>query len=133
MTRTDNIAAIRAACIKANPEIEGKSGHCICGHEFWCHAQHNVSKKEFENRKSDLYKPDCTHCVCTNYHQLIGRPIRLADVLLAIGDIPHTHFLKDDTYGIHGDAAKIVLDWRLRTDDLEQQSDTTLSFIASLL
>lgn len=98
--RTDHIAAIRAACIKANPARK------------WTKEVFGA----YSNSQGDT-------------HDL---PVRLADVLLAL--------YKNCTAGQWDDALLALIDnqgglmtWNLRTDDLEQQSDETVAFIASLL
>lgn len=52
------------------------------------------------------------------------RPVRLADVLLATSE---SNRVFDIT------ALEIVRLWNLRTDDLEKQSEETLSFIGNVL
>jgi hypothetical protein len=62
--------------------------------------------------------------------QVLDRPIRLADVLLAIG----SKYAVDGAGEIYrsgyltGDSV-----WNLRADDLEQQSEETISFLYELL
>lgn len=61
------------------------------------------------------------------------RPIRLADVLLAI---PEGFALDSQGYFCEGDYNGYVpngLKWNLRNDSLESQSKDTIKFIASLL
>jgi hypothetical protein len=103
-----HIAAIRAACIKANPEIEKTVG--------W-------------GRHGDRLIDD--------------RPIRLADVLLAIGEkaksVGIDGFVEVDQYGTFWMSARIVenemrqVNWNLRQDDLTLQSDECITFLASEL
>ena len=66
------------------------------------------------------------------------RPIRLADVLVAILEKTREEgesWYYVDKYGAFGRMSKMhtYVSWNLRTDDLEQQSDETISFIASLV
>jgi hypothetical protein len=93
--RQDDIKNIRAACTKANPDIEEEFG-CSCG------------SCDYETRV---------------------RPIRLADVLLAVEN-GRSAEMTEEKIRILRYIASI---WNLRTDDLEQQSDETVEFISSLL
>lgn len=91
MTRETNLAAIRAACIKANPEIE-KAQEVPC----FCHND-----------------PKCIDAP--------KRPIRLADVLLAMNRA-------------NGEVVLKVIDgYNLTRDNIEDQSDEFLQFAADLL
>ena len=89
----NKIDKIREACIKANPEIEQ-----ICGGEDVAHFCPNCSNK-------------------------IGRPIRLADVLLAIGEVRPDFLL----------AVGHPANWNLKDDNLENQSEETIGFIHNLI
>lgn len=100
-TREQQIAAIRAACIKANPEIVAQT---------------------YRGSENTGYEIEIT-----------DRPIRLADVLLA---------LPDDSFGWGGISRKYLFfnsdasrsaEWNLRTDDLTAQTDECIAFIHSLI
>lgn len=59
------------------------------------------------------------------------RPIRLADVLSAIGNV-------DARVKVDGDKLKVFADetmltWNLRKDDLTEQSDECVEFLAEIL
>lgn len=111
-TREERLAAIRQKCIEANPNI----------------TKEGVAVTFTGNVATDA--------------KLVSRPIRLADVLLAI-EAEHK-FNSNPEPAI---AAKIDLVtnvyrqgvllheryWNLRADDLEQQSDETIAFLHSLL
>lgn len=102
-----NLETIRAACIKANPEIEAKE-HCACGHEL-------------------------------TYDKGFHRPIRLADVLLAIWKIrPGSYFV--DVRGqfwfwsnIDKPLHNVPCAWKLSKDNVAEQSEETIVFLADLL
>jgi hypothetical protein len=96
-TQEQKLADIRAACIKANSEIQD-----------WC-------------KKHDGKTDGCFSC------GMSSRPIRLADVLLAIPQIESPI----ETQLTH--RIQVVLRWNLRKDRLEDQSPETLDFIHSLL
>lgn len=103
MTRTENIELIRSKVIETNPEKEWTTG---------------------DTRNYDT-------------------PARLADVLLAIGNKYSIqgsgHFMwygqdDDESIGwneIWHDGQRRV--WNLHRDDLDKQSDETITFIADLL
>jgi hypothetical protein len=125
MTRDQKIADIRAAAIKANPEIDKELSVCPeClgnGHPTGAHMD--------------------TPCNCPGSVGILeGRPIRLADVLLAIGHIIKARgsqfgFITVDSYGCiwKGTPHEIACEWNLRKNDLTEQSDECISFLAELL
>lgn len=142
MTRQKNIETIRKACIAANPEIGSTVVKCICGHQFNCHAKHNVSAADIERRRSSLYSESkCSHCICLEWHEDFVRPIHLADVLLAIENQKEVTVLIDSLgcfmTVMPGEQPVFVsalkAQWNLRKDTLTDQSDETLEFIANLL
>lgn len=163
--REENINTIRRECIKANPEImELKLG---CNIKMF-----GDSKSEaviLYPHSPEINSPFCT-VLCTNgdptksfngnyiMHEvdvssyegwkILGRPIRLADVLLAISH--QSYFIGTsirEGYGCwyktekdeNGDwnseliGCPEIYSWNLRTDSLTEQSDETLQFLADLL
>lgn len=72
---------------------------------------------------------------CQRYHKIVGRPIRLADVLLAIsgrtGYNGKCWMLEQDGLYVFERLKRIA--WNLRNDDLTQQSEETISFLYELL
>ena len=95
--RTDD-DIVRAACVTVNPVT--LAGHVVC-----VYCQGNI-----------CYCPERMHDGSWKH---AGRPIRLADVVLAIG-------------GKHADVAWMGM-WDLSHDDLSHQSPETLKFLADLL
>lgn len=65
---------------------------------------------------------------CLN-HGYDYRPIRLADVVWAY----HLNGEQEDNLHYRSRLAEICMKWNLREDDLEQQSESTLTFLAELL
>lgn len=68
--------------------------------------------------------------------EIIGRPIRLADVLFAIGRSEYPYLFQVSSLGAISCNGRVPIQpdyWDLRKDDLTAQSDETLSFLASLL
>ena len=108
MTRQEQLDLVRAACIEANP--------------------------------SDPTLRDQNSGQGLQIKRAHGRPVRLADVLLAIERSDHDELYSvgeggwfyQDTLQGDGYANMDVL-WNLRKDDLTEQSDECVSFLAQLL
>lgn len=119
--REKQIEAIRQKCIEANPEIETqRCGNC--GYEMdggYC-------------RELDSEGEGQPHCPGPS--EL--RPIRLADVLLAI---KNKSILVDITgnfwewRSMNEAPRSFAATWNLRKDDLTEQSDECITFLAELL
>ncbi len=145
-TKTQKIEEIRKKCIEANPEIvELKLG---------CKTSKGMITSIFESngRYGYAMTPYTTHwdgangeAIAKRYSadnfEIIGRPIRLADVLLAIEIRKPTMKITDSDnidYGKMVDITeeekiKAMFDWDLKSDDLEKQSEETISFLHNLL
>lgn len=61
-----------------------------------------------------------------------ARPVRLADVLYAIGDKKIDDDADAEVF-YRGTAVKVLRHWNLRQDDLTGQSDECITFLAGLL
>ena len=161
----NKLQEIREACIKANPEIMELKLGCevkmLLGdwHGEIAYVEYQCGKcskhKLYKNCNEDCY-PDDAVTVVTNPEEepiewvllnngkdfeVLGRPIRLADVLLAIGN---RGILKVNNLGgfsvfndyIGGKAEWVDVAmprWNLLKDDLTEQSPETIDFIHSLL
>lgn len=132
MERTNALELIRAKCIEANADIEIEAVCKTCDHE------------ENSHRFRYALRAECIEytCSCPEFKvsaQPNYRPIRLADVLLAI---PLTEgktwrvtqngvFVSvEDEWGIETFSEE---QWNLHKDDLTEQSDDTINFLANLL
>lgn len=155
MRREELLALIRQKCIEANPEIIELKFGCVVklpiksnfsnvvakkfGSIFW---KYDDNKFRFVGERGwldvNLFQEH------RDKFQIIGRPIRLADVLLAIDDWPQHHnpilwWTKvEGLLGIRDAGMKELLffictNWNLRKDNLNDQSDECVSFIAELL
>lgn len=129
--REEHIEKIRKACIEANREIVELALGCeferfdeiyrICGRKekegVYLVNDGKVWTKEMLEMSRGI--------------TIIGRPIRLADVLncLWLGEFDSEIMLKNEQEKCH----QICIMWNLRNDSLTEQSDETLSFIANLL
>jgi hypothetical protein len=163
MSQDKNIEIIRRACIKANPDILKL--------EFGCRVsmtentslqrtiQGTVTHFSMPNEGGRLInwhiKPDNKTKFenfgeviggFTNNTEILGRPIRLADVLLAIqeADTPMSietsiiKNLKNDPNNLYiyyrmMDGEHVSFEWNLRKDNLHDQSPECLEFLANLL
>lgn len=130
MENQNNIKRIKRACIKANPKIMELNFGCEIVFEDITYIVCNViSRKEIEifnveTHKVRVFDPDFLK---KKSDDIIGRPIRLADVLLALVAIPRDSSIKDSPEWY------AVTHWVLEDDDLLLQSSETVAFIAELL
>lgn len=119
MTREHQLETICAVCVKANSGIYVRHGNLCDPYEYGVYA---------------------THRMCDT------RPIRLADVLLALESkhredyaiVSNGFFLtwrSDNRFGQDGDwkGANTEARWNFRKDDLSEQSDECIAFLAELL
>lgn len=119
MTHQQKLEAIRKACVAANPSITIEQT-----------ALERVSEICFELTLGE--EDGLSTMPDTN------RPIRLADVLLALNQKSETHwYWSVNTTGAWFDGRQsvthILCEWDLRNDDLSKQSEETVDFIHGLL
>lgn len=144
------VQEIREKCVAANPEIaELKFGCWVKYRNEELDRRTIALAREFE-QDGFLFVPvmpfgkvqDSWEVYCPEIRtlEIIGRPVRLADVLLAMLDnymAPNiglgTGSDGDCLWWFDKEHSKAAILWNLRADDLEQQSDETISFIHSLL
>src|SRR5882757_438638 len=129
--RDQHIQTLREACIKANPEIvELKFGAKVklLDYEKYPDAWGIYAGKQFwksgERDRDLVLHPDAKLYPMDKKYEVIGRPIRLSDVLLAW----HSQGEKELREGkiptpMQGMYGKIAVKWNLRKDDLTEQSD----------
>lgn len=136
MTRTKSEQIVIKAVIKAVPEIMELKFGCemrrmdfllkYVGKNNGQHALLITGKQEL------LFVDKIEEAV-----EILGRPIRLADVLLAIQET-HIELAKvnHETLRITPTAEKVTVKgygfWNLRADSLSEQSDETIHFLAEL-
>jgi hypothetical protein len=65
--------------------------------------------------------------------EVLGRPIRLADVLLALNETRKDKTFKKTMSEIEALLFHNPFRWNFRNDDLSAQSEKTISFLAGLL
>ncbi len=135
-----NLDIIRRACIEANPEIMEL--------EFGCKLTVNWMENDNDPKyHQTLYWPEDMRPNGENsviwdnmtgdIVEILGRTIRLADVLLALPAglyISSGGLFVESSHGLDGSTALDSKEsWDLRHDDLSAQSPETLSFLAGLL
>lgn len=147
----DNIKKIREACIAANPSIkdlvfgcnyvqDGKTYFVISAKTMSRGLRNQIDQLQTSYFSSIISTDgDCMFDGAVEHSdiEIIGRPIRLADVLLAIQKKKHN----DETYlvnmyGIFMDTHfnfSMKNQWNLLKDNLEEQSPETISFVIELL
>lgn len=127
---------IRAACIKANPEIVEL--------KFGCFVKNPYRERESiavflwkESKIAFLLHPRFgaeKYLDGADPLGVLGRPITLADVLLAIGSAAGENYYSVDVNGVFFRGNKIDgHHWNLRQDNLESQSPETQLFLSELL
>ena len=140
MSKQEQIKTIREACIKANPEIVKLKFGCLITfktpfsdtgvYQVLEQTDESISCVTIENgeyRMSHFNKDN----IPKYDFEIIGRPIRLSDVLLAIPrSIRERLKIEHSAFGIYVKGHEL---WNLLKDNLEDQSDETISFIHSLL
>ncbi|KKL61319.1 hypothetical protein LCGC14_2196490 [marine sediment metagenome] len=129
MQTKDKVEFIRQQAIKANPEIVEL--------KFGC----EVIIKDGKNGKI-IYESDTGTLVIAGRElpitfkgsvtEIIGRPIRLADVLYAIKEKQKLYH-KDLIGLIEDKMINVMLSWNLKDDNLENQYEETIDFIYKIL
>jgi len=135
--REQQLAFIRQECVEANPEIVALKFGCEvtnkAGHRVRIYAAHGNSIRTLDLDSGQGIKEQTT----VSLREVHGRPIRLADVLLAV---PHLK-PRDHRNIVRGQAESagnvgfvtVVCEWNLRKDDLTEQSDECVAFLYELL
>lgn len=163
MTHQEKLGAIREACVAANPSIMALDLGCEIWHRneylengvvitppgVRC-AKHKRFQETCYEEERGCKMVECFDArfgydedgfftlqvdLSEDDYKVLGRPIRLVDVLLAMRGLnyisidPSGDFWQTSTRG----RSHLVANWNLRADSLEDQSPETISFIHSLL
>lgn len=133
-----NLQKIKDACIKANPEIMELKFGCDIHNHHTGNKLIYISQTRAGSHKVLMPFGDTftfPKKVTENGDWIIlGRPIRLADVLLALKEGPSISFSADYSEFFEGDInIRSGIFWNLKDDNLEHQSEETINFIADLL
>jgi hypothetical protein len=146
-----NLEIIREACVKENPDILSLKSGCklqITESRF-ASSQHLLSTIEGLDYEYEIITecsdPD-VFLVLTRigtqhfkwrdidrFCKVLGRPIHLADVLLAARESKEESLAVDADGKFWGNRGYLGVTYDLREDDLTKQSEETLAFLASLL
>lgn len=137
----NNLQLIKEKVIATQPEIMKLKFGCRIVNKY----RVDKSVSFFVSKAGDLYRTfhedfGYEDCAASNFEEILGRPIRLADVLLAIKN--KTGYDDGVLVGCGGDffllegddylpRPKII--WDLKKDNLEEQSEETLRFFAEIL
>lgn len=124
--REEHLATIREACIKANPEIETMPE----AYAYTLRVIRDLRDRRGLGQEWEQIDDEVRGEIEDTWATLIGRPIHLADVLLA-----RKKSMQSLTWLFAADEklAELVDRWNLRQDELTQQSDECLEFLAELL
>lgn len=133
MTRQNLLSDIRAQCVKANPEILKLEFGCevLVEDEVMVATHWNTS-----NDTLDVYAPKRAEALHHTFNlypkewEIIGREIRLADVLLAIDFGVQVY---SDHARVDMKSANLLEAWNLSRDSLTDQSTPTLQFLHDVL
>lgn len=125
ITTQEKAQAITEACIKANPEIVALKFGCVIGF--------NKRKYQYKSHRDSIHILGKYWIVVHDSFgerldtavEIIGRPIRLADVFLAYITVGHSI----DGKGVYN----IFANWKLGEDDLSKQDESTIDFIHNLM
>jgi hypothetical protein len=141
------IEQIREKCVAVNPKILAIEPGCLVenleegGVEIVVRTNLDMPKPEVYTDKTwPLYQAAYRFAEGSHLegyvYRIIGRPIRLADVLLAMDEFMHPNAqMLVTTSGEFDDCVHSTFQakWNLREDDLTKQSPETIAFISKVL
>lgn len=135
----ENLQKIKEACIKVNPEIMELKFGCEGNYDGnpvkW--LRYGMDFQNVDGPNVHVWQMDNGTRYVTpdnNIVEILGRPIRLADVLLATQWKFSNGMVDADILGSEGVYLYDLLhDWNLKDDNLDHQPENTITFIASLL
>lgn len=154
MTTQEKLEAIRQACIRSNPEIVELKRGCYFkwNHDMWqvncekcegllfafsCSGDKHSWPPEMGAGPHWDYKYRHFNQEEQSEFEIIGRPTRLADVLLAIMHTEHHVCISSnerfELLNEKGEWVQQFKTWYLHNDDLSQQSPETIDFLYDLL
>lgn len=131
----EQIEFIRAKCIEANPSIKDLVNGCFIKVSWIDDSEPELIEWTDrtgmrENGLNSIIEDN----VSGEIVEILGRDIRLADVLLAIKDrVVKTDYLSRTYEEIQDLTYNIIIRWNLKQDRLEDQSPETIEFIYNLL
>jgi len=145
MNKQEKIEAIRQKCIEANPEIVELKFGCIFEHT-WCGEKtiNIISSKPEPSMNQILLRVPTIDGNTWDFeipfqkeYKILGRPIRLADVLLAIGKKqeikPRLELWSVQLEMMFTRNERNNAMWNLLKDSLSDQSSECIDFLYELL
>lgn len=149
----NNLTEVREAIIKANPDIMKLEFGCRLLDEthqsfgkadpITCLIADEWTKEEDEKPWIDHFREHSNRYTIAEIRKrfrILGRPIRLSDVLVAIQKVPYCAFLSVHLSDDRRKKSKIELLsrgrqawWNLLKDDLSLQPEETINFLHSIL
>jgi hypothetical protein len=137
---THKLDTIRRKCIEANPEIVELRFGCKLRHDSG--DMYTVVRKERGDWIKTLELGD-DDSVMLKFCEILGRPIRLADVLLAMRvehseySVSSAGYFEEWSLNQPPDVFHLTANssarWNLVEDDLTKQSEQTIDFLYELL
>lgn len=123
---TEHYNQLKSIIQKANPEImELKFGCEIRGMGFYAYGLSDRNNGDLVGYATSLGRFDGN----LNNDEILGRPIRLADVLLAIGE----KWVMVSNNSFPQQVVEVFNKWNLRDDNLDHQSEECKHFLIDLL
>ena len=127
-THQEKLEAVRQAAIAANPEIVELTFGCITEHGIIAGIRYSdaIQAHQYAMAPTRIDKiPELRSK--EELGEIIGRPIRLADVILAL----RTSNIHEDDW--KEELCRLTNKWDARKDSLDEQSEETISFLYELL
>ena len=135
-----NIDKLKQVIQEANPEIMELKFGCEIDLIGMVGIDRIIYVSKLKEGYSACYKEDMAIHTFPDFglvsdDKILGRPIRLADVLMAMGAEKRFAYDSDRTTSCnHRCGQDILLDgWRLKDNNLDNQSDETKQFLIDLL
>lgn len=136
--KEEQLQKIREKCIEANPEIMELKFGCrveINADEYDTYFCTIIERDSWSNVKLQIPERDDLWMATDLIDKILGRPIRLADILRAIAENTgiHARSLVFNGEAIYFNSWGRDKLWNLREDNLTRQSEETIEFIYNLL
>lgn len=132
-----HLSEVRAAIVKAVPEIATDKITCVCRHN-WSYHDVNADYAQYRLRE---YRRLCDYCICKKYRDNPDHPIRLADVLRAMA-VRGNYFVGTDGWfsryetgheWVKQDGGLLAVTWPLADDNLDHATPEMIEFLYEIL
>lgn len=133
-TIEEKVKFVREKCIEANPEIVELKFGCEIEHPIGSKKGIIISHSLTLRAKQDMFlvlkKGSTFYLVKHAITKIIGRPIRLADILLALQEEDGKEWnIRIGSVGVY----KVVAAYNLRDDNFDHQTNEMKEFIWEIL